>query len=179
MVVGRFKLERRFSGPAEHFILLEDVSLLHSGQHDFTVAVISQQMVNHFIDMNLTKLAASVPKVDPSIVSVERFKDHIDVARLLADHSQVEHAKQSNVLVISVLDELEDDFLFWLNLQHLQEQTEKLGRPAVASVRAPNVLEIHRFVEDRLGCQGETVLFRVRVVVDFLSCDFVDQKLWV
>ena len=159
--------------------MLEYVSLLHSGQHDFTVAVISQQMVNHFIDMNLTKLATSVSEVDPSIVSVERFKDHVDVARLLADHSQVEHAQQSNVLVISVLDELEDDFLLRLNLQHLQEQAEKLGRPAVAAVRAPNVLEIHRFIEDRLSCQGETVLFRVRVVVNLLSCDFVDQKLWV
>ena len=136
-------------------------------------------MVNHFVDVNLTKLAASVSEVDSSVVCVERFKDHVDVTRLLTDHSHVEHAEQSNVLVISVLDELEDNFLLWLNLQHLQEQAEKLGRPAISSVSAPNVLEIHRFVEDRLRCQGEAVLFRVGVIVNLLSCDFVDQKLWV
>lgn len=87
--------------------------------------------------------------------------------------------QRMNVLVILVLNELLDDLMFWLNLQHLQYQAQELRRAPVATKSAANTLQIDSLVDHRLSVEGKTVLLPVERVVDFHAHDFVDEILGI
>jgi len=69
--------------------------------------------------------------------------------------------------------------VIWLDLEHLQNEAEELGRSPVAAVRSPYVLELDGPVYEGFGSEGEALLFEVGVVVDFHSHYFVYQELRV
>ena len=84
-----------------------------------------------------------------------------------------------NALVVLVLNELLDDLVLWLNLEHLEDQAEELRRAPIAAVRASHALEVDRLVDDRLGVEREAVLLPVQRVVDLHAHDLVDEVLGV
>ena len=57
----------------------------------------------------------------------------------------------SNILEILVLDELHDDVLLGLDLQHLQREAEEGGGFDVPSVNPPDELQLHGLVHHQLG----------------------------
>lgn len=64
-------------------------------------------------------------------------------------------------LVVVVFDELDDNLLLRLNLQHLQDETQELGGLLVASKRAAQVCKRHRLIDQSLRSQPEAVLLPV------------------
>lgn len=71
--------------------------------------------------------------------------------------------KTSNTLEVLVLDELHDDVLLGLDLEHLQRQTEERRWLDVSAVNSPDKLQLHRLVHHKLGCE-ERKQKRCRVV---------------
>lgn len=66
-----------------------------------------------------------------------------------------------NALVVLVLNELDDDFLLRLNLQHLQHEAQKLRRLLISPVSAPQVSQHHGLVHKSLRRETEAVLLPV------------------
>lgn len=62
---------------------------------------------------------------------------------------------QNDSLEVLVLDELHDDVLLRLDLQHLQGEAEERRGLDIASKHSAHILELHGLVHHQLGC-GET-----------------------
>ena len=58
-----------------------------------------------------------------------------------------------SLLVVRVLDELDDDVLAWLDLQHLEDQAEERGRLDVPTKDSTHMVKVHRLVNQQLGCE--------------------------
>jgi hypothetical protein len=84
---------------------------------------------------------------------------------------------EAHILELLVLDELDDDVLVGLDLQHLQDQAEELGRLAHAAERAAHAAQLHGLVDDRLGIEAEALLLPVRRLVDLGADDLLDEVL--
>lgn len=82
-------------------------------------------------------------------------------------------------LVVVVLDELDDDVLLGLDLEHLHDEAHKGGRLAVAAEGAAYVVELHGLVDEGLGGEAEALLLPVGVLVDLRPDDLLHQVLRV
>lgn len=60
------------------------------------------------------------------------------------------HPKTS--LEIFIFDELDDDVLLRLDLQHLEREAEKGCGLDVSTVNSTNILQLHGFVNNQLSC---------------------------
>ena len=58
-----------------------------------------------------------------------------------------------SLLVVRVLDELDDDILAWLDLQHLEDQAEERGWLDVPTKDSTHMVKVHRLVNQQLGCE--------------------------
>ena len=56
-------------------------------------------------------------------------------------------------LVVRILDELDDDVLAWLNLEHLEDQAEERGRLDVPAKDSAHMVKVHCFVNQQLSCE--------------------------
>ena len=81
------------------------------------------------------------------------------------------------VLVVFVFDELQNDFLLWLDLKHLQDQAHERRRPSGSTMCAADVIQFHGAVHQRLCCQTEAMLLPVTVVINTLPQQRLDQVL--
>lgn len=72
-----------------------------------------------------------------------------------ARQPEARKARAANVLEVLVFDELHDDVLLGLDLQHLQRQAQERRRLNVPAVDAPHVFELHGFVHHQLGCEKD------------------------
>lgn len=142
-----FKLKGRDSRARQDLILLQNVTFLHSGQHNFAKAFLSEQFIYDFVHVNRRELATGLPEVELAVVSIERLKHRVDIFGLLTHHPEVDYAQQSDVLVVLVFDELENDLFLWLNLEHFEEEAKKLGGPTITPVSAPYILDLNCFVD--------------------------------
>lgn len=140
-------LQRTDAWPCYFLNLLKHIALLHTGQYDLTEALVSQEFLDHFVDVHRLELAGGVSEVDSPIVSVKRLQHRIDVFCLLADEAEVDDPKEANILVLLVLNQLKNDLLLRLNLEHFEHEAEELGRASIATIRSTYVLELHRFVK--------------------------------
>lgn len=61
----------------------------------------------------------------------------------------------TGLLEVLVFDELHDDVLLGLDLQHLQRQAQEWRGLDVPAVDAPHVLQLHGLVHHQLGCEGK------------------------
>ena len=113
-----------------------------------------------------------------AVVVVERLEVLVDIERL-ADQPHVEGAQRAHVLVLLVLDQLDDDLLVGLDLEHLEHQADERRRHPVAAVGAADVLQLDRLVDERVRGEREAVLLPVQVVVDAHAQDFFHQVLRV
>ena len=68
-------------------------------------------------------------------------------------------------LVVGVPDELDDDVLIWLNLQHLQNQADEGCGLDVGPVDPAHVVQVHRSVHQQLGWVGiREIMFLVKSI---------------
>lgn len=87
--------------------------------------------------------------------------------------------KYNKLLVLGVFDELNDDFLVGLNLEHLHNKAHKRGGFAVAAVSAAEVVELHGLVDQRLRREAEALLLPVSILIYFGSQNLLHQILGV
>ena len=59
--------------------------------------------------------------------------------------------KSLNLLEVFILDELHNDILLWLDLEHFQHQAEEWGGLDVATKDASHILQLHCFVHKKLS----------------------------
>jgi hypothetical protein len=71
------------------------------------------------------------------------------------------------LLVVLVLDELDDNVLVGLDLQHLECEAEERSWLAIPSVAAAGMVELHGLVDQRLRGEPEALLLPVDALVDF------------
>ena len=86
---------------------------------------------------------------------------------------------ERKLLVVLVLDELDDDVLVGLDLEHLEGEAEEGGRPAVAAMGAAGVVELHGLVDEGLRREAEALPLPVVGLVDLGPHDLLYQVLRV
>ena len=64
--------------------------------------------------------------------------------------------------MLLVSDELNNNLLLWLKLQHLEHQTHERRWLTVSSIRPPDVIEFHGTLYQRIRCEVHTVSFIAR-----------------
>jgi hypothetical protein len=119
------------------------------------------------------KLAAEL-----AVVVVEGLEVLVDVGDG-GGEAEVEGAEDAYVLVVLVLDELDDDVLVGLDLEHLEDEAEEGGGLARAAEGAAEVVELHGLVDERLGGEAEALLLPVGVLVDLRPHDLLHKVLRV
>ncbi len=87
------------------------------------------------------------------------------------------HTQESDVLEVPVLDVLNDDFLCWLNLKHLEDKAEEGRGLAATPKRAPCSAQLGRPLNQALRCQRKALLLPVRGLVYLLADDVLHQVL--
>lgn len=83
------------------------------------------------------------------------------------------------ILVVFVFDELNDDLLFGLDLEHFDDQTEERSGLPVAAEGAAEVVDLHGLVDERLRREAEALLLPIGVLVDLPPHDLLHQILRV
>lgn len=68
------------------------------------------------------------------------------------------YEKKWNSLEILIFDELNNNVFFWLNLQHLQREAEERSGLYVSSKNSTDVLQLHRFVNNKLSYGSQQAL---------------------
>jgi hypothetical protein len=76
-----------------------------------------------------------------------------------------------------IQNELLNDFLLRLYLQHFQHQTHERSRLALSAVGAAYKLEVNGLIDKSLGRQSKTMFFPVSRIVDLLPRNFLNQEL--
>lgn len=128
--------------------------------------------------MGQGKLSITELVPDLAVVVVERLEVLVDVGDG-GSEAKVEGTKNTDILVILVLDELDDDVLVGLDLEHLEGEAEEGGGLAVAAVGAAGVVELHGLVDEGLGGEAEALLLPVGALVDLGPDDLLHQVLRV
>lgn len=128
--------------------------------------------------MGKCKLSIAELMPELAVVVVEWLQILVDISNG-AGEAQVEGPQNANILVILVLDELDDDVLVGLDLQHLEREAEERGGLAVAAVGPAGVVELHSLVDQRLGGEAEALLLPVGALVDLGAHNLLHQVLRV
>ena len=163
--VARFQEALRLQMPA----------LRQAWQRDIAAVVSDEELVDELVDVSeLPPQRGAMPNF--SKVHAQRLEVFVHIGRL-ARQPQVERAQHADVLVVLLFDELEDDLLLGLDLQHFEHEAHKLGGLAIPAVRPADVSQLHPLVDQRLGCQPEAVLLPEQIGVDLRAQNLLDQIL--
>jgi hypothetical protein len=88
-------------------------------------------------------------------------------------------SRYGDSLVVLIQDELDDDLLLGLELEHLQDEAHELARLVEPPVHATIVRQRDRLVDQSLRREAEAVLLPVLAPVDLLPQDLLDEVLRV
>ena len=108
-----------------------------------TDSLIMQERVNEFVHVGELKVAVPLLRPDLPIVVEQRLKVLVAVQGS-ASQPQVVGTKCTDILEVLVLDELDNDVLFRLDLQHLENKTKERSGFDVASKDSSNEPEKSR-----------------------------------
>ena len=128
---------------------MKDPYFLNAGEGSVAAVVLGHELINELIKVCECEFSIAELLTNLAVVVVERLEVLVNVGDGACE-AQVERPKNSDILVVLVLDELEDNFLVGLDLEHLEGEAEEGGRPAVAVVGAAGVVELHGLVDEGL-----------------------------
>lgn len=94
-------------------------------------------------------------------------------------HTLKELHWRNQLLVLGILNELNNNFLVGLNLEHLHNKAHERGGLAGASMSAAEVIELHGLVDQRLRREPEALLLPVSILIYFCTQDLLHQILRV
>lgn len=97
----------------------KDPSLLDAGEGSVAAVVLGQEFIDELINVRQHELSIVQFLPNLAVVIVERLEILVYVGDG-AGEAQVERPKNPNILVVLVLDELDDDVLVRLDLEHLE-----------------------------------------------------------
>lgn len=116
-------------------IFLQNMSFLNARQNNITRPLLPQQTVNEFVHMNNLKFALFTLHTQFSVVVEKRLEVFVTVQRCTGQ-THVKCAQRSDIFVFLIFDKLHNYVFFWLNLEHLQDQTEKRRWFDVAAINS-------------------------------------------
>jgi hypothetical protein len=152
-------------------------ALRQPGQGDVAAAVGRQQLVHKLIHVQQLPAGHAASR-QFTVVDQHRLQVLVHVHRSSGE-AHVEHPERPQVFVIILLDELNHNLLVGLDLQHFEYQADERRWFGVVGVRAADVLELHRLVDQRFCVQAEAVLFPVLVGINTCAQNLFHQVLWI
>lgn len=128
--------------------------------------------------MHQLKLSITILTLDLSVVIVKWFEILVTINRG-SSQPHVHCPKQADIFEILILNEFYNDVFLWLNLKHLQGETQEGSWFDIPPINSTNKLQFHCFVNDKLGCKSKAFLFPIFRLIDSGPDNFFYQILWI